>query len=752
MAGLSDFKRKEYRDAKAQMILNWYSQCVSERADWESMQLFNWKLLTGKVPRVNEPWPGASNVHIPFIGKMVDAMLARYVATHFGTDPIANVEPIEPGDIEDSDVQEKFLNWALSNEIYDFFNQCYMWWYMTCVDGTSVMKTTWDRRWRKVRHKYIRSRFAAPGDVIGGEEVNEPTELQDIDFLVDTFVLDPQTPARRKKGNTWLIKQRIDNRFVDTEVEIVYSEDPDEDLVEIYAAHEDLVYNAPRVEWKVLNTLYMPYHFPDIQESPYVLEEVWLSLADLSARRDAGTYKFTREEWQDIVDLDEGGGVVAEDKMREAAIDAEQGVSSPKFAPGYREGKFRVFETYCFDDIHDDFSECHMVYAVVEATSTLCRWQYLEEEFPHGRRPYAVIKYDPVPDRFYGRSLIERQAGIQMEINTVFNLTNDREALVNNPFYFYEPSAGQDPNQYMRVKPGEGIPVADPSKIVFPQWGRNPMAGMEIFQALMFLGEDLEGIGPTQSGQRRPGATPRTARGTGMMIAEGNIRIDSRTKIAQEGFKELLQQIFALYQEFVEDGKYYRVVGEDRPRELAKKDLRGRVDFVISGNTANTNREMRQNRATVILTTLMQNPLYQQDLGAMKGLIKFYLRAYDDGDVNINDLVPQIPVPLRPRTPDEVIGLLMQGFTVEPRQGEDPQTMIAALDKFASKNEFMAIPQSYVPLFANTRNAYQALGQLMAQAQAGAGAAAQQPATTAGEPPSAPMAATAGEGLFPQAR
>jgi hypothetical protein len=84
-------------------------------------------------------------------------------------------------------------------------------------------------------------------------------------------------------------------------------------------------------------------------------------------------------------------------------------------------------------------------------------------------------------------------------------------------------------------------------------------------------------------------------------------------------------------------------------------------------------------------------------------------------------------VQLRARTPDEVIGTLIQGIGIEPRMSEDPASMAAAIDAFAKSPEFEMVPQEYVPLFANAVQAYGFLGQLMEAAQASAATTAQQP-------------------------
>jgi hypothetical protein len=230
------------------------------------------------------------------------------------------------------------------------------------------------------------------------------------------------------------------------------------------------------------------------------------------------------------------------------------------------------------------------------------------------------------------------------------------------------------------------------------------------------VAEELVKHGPMQSGQRAEGKGPSTARGTSALLAEGNIGTNADIKLAQEGgFKEMLYQVFSLLVELGPEERYYRVVGEPKPRKMTRDSMKGRYDFQLSGNTTNTNPEIQQQKATQMYMTMAAEPLYQQDLAARREMVKNFLRKWNDGDLDIDSLTPNVPVMLRPRTPEEVIGLLIQGLRAEPRQGENFEAIIAAVDRFASSPEIEMVPKEYVALFAEAVQAYQTMGQLQEQ-------------------------------------
>jgi hypothetical protein len=716
MPDLKRFNKPSARRDKFQEIAQWYHQSKDDRAEWEDLRAYLWNLYTGKAGRPIKPWPNASDIFVPLAAKLVDGMVPRLVQATLGADPPAHVKPIETGDIEESDLQELFLKWALEAHVPNFFLEINNWYRMGCIDGTSIIKTFWDERIERTRQKYTMSRYGYPGETIAGQliEGDEPVELEDEDFIETLLRIKDKL---KKREGIWHCKIKEGHKWVDTEVEIVYPDDKDDERVSIYVARESQAYSGPIIEVCNLEDIYLPFRAKDIQTADFVIHEIWLTLDQLAQRKKQGIYKFTPAEWKRLVNFKDFGDPLS-DSSRQTEIDIQQGFAAANF---YRRGKFAAWEVYCYDDVNDDYLAENMIYTAIPLIDCLCRYQYLEEEFPHGHRPFASIVYMPVQGRFYGRGIPEIIASLQIEANTIINQINDRENLINNPFFFYEPTAGTDPNVILRVEPGMGVPVGDASKITFPNFGKNPMSGIELLQLITQFAEEVIGLGPNQLGQRRPGSSPRTARGTGMLIAEGNTKVDAHIKLIQEcGLTELFFQIFTLYAELGPDDVFFRVTGEERPRKLSRSALRGRWDFILTGNTANTNREIQQNIATILYQTFGQEPLMMQDLGARQQLVKNVIRNYNDGNYNPEDITPRIPVQLRPRSPDEVIALLAQGVRIEPRFGEDPMGMIKALDGFTKKPEFDMVPMQYVPLFAEAVQAYQTLAlmsqQMMSQA------------------------------------
>jgi hypothetical protein len=269
--------------------------------------------------------------------------------------------------------------------------------------------------------------------------------------------------------------------------------------------------------------------------------------------------------------------------------------------------------------------------------------EYLEEKFPHGRRPFSSWHHIRVSDRWYGISLAELLAPINIEVDSIINAVNEAQELINNPFFFYVPTAlSADIGVLENLKPGQGIPVGDINGIMFPSFQQQPLANLSAMDSLLMFADRLT-VSPQASGSNQARNAPRTARGTLALLSEAGIKMDMLIMSAQRGgWRELIHQIHALYHAFGDEEKWFKVTGEAKPRRLVKDELRGRYEYKFSGNSVNTNREVERSIAQVRYTSLMTNPLYSMDLNALLELTKDFIRHFGEG-VNQDAITPKLP-------------------------------------------------------------------------------------------------------------
>jgi hypothetical protein len=193
---------------------------------------------------------------------------------------------------------------------------------------------------------------------------------------------------------------------------------------------------------------------------------------------------------------------------------------------------------------------------------------------------------------------------------------------------------------------GQGIPVSNPGGIVFPDWGKAPLADMSVLDsALMFA--DRISTSPIMGGSTQARNAPRTARGTLALLSEGNLRVDILVSIIQrEGLPEVMRQIAGLYSAYLPDEKHFYVTGRDkirRPEIMARKMIRGQFEFTFKGNSTNTNPEIQRTLAQIRYQVAMTNPLYANDPIKMRELLRDLLMALSDPTADVERILPNLP-------------------------------------------------------------------------------------------------------------
>ncbi len=691
-------------------------------------------------------YEGASNIHLPVIEEKVEGMVPKLVNAFHAAEPKVHVRRVESEyDEELTAKNETFLNWALETDIPNFYHTFESWARNMLLDGTSVLKVYWEQRWRNtVEVVGTKSEWRAGQYDLTGTPVQEDRPRFVIEALAEEFPglieveaedggADPdRTPLAEAVGSSYQI-EFVENRrpYDDVRIEIVPSQYVDE--VDLYVYRPVLVANRPRVETVEYEDLIVPYATWDIQEAPRVAHRYWLTIDELKE-------KVAEEGWQiseDEFDRLKNATGTADRKERspyDRTLSRQKDVSvgeSPSPDAGtleddeaaYVDGKFMVYEVYATDDVNEDGYPEEVVYQIPAALKKVVRVHYLEELFPHGRRPFPEAHYKRVSDRWYSRSLGEQLAPINLEVDAIINMVNEAQELINNPFFFYVPHANTvDPSVLEGIEPGQGIPVSDPNAVMFPKFAQEPLANLSAIDSMLLFADRLT-ISPQAVGSSQSRNAPRTARGTLALLSESGIQTDVViTGLQQGGWRELVHQLHALYHEYGDDEIWYHVTGAHEPQRITKAELRGRFNYSFHGNSVNTNREVLRSIAQVRYQTLIANPLYSQDMNAMLALTKDFLRHFSEG-TDVDKLLPKLPGQggSHPPMDQQTENMLMaDGQPIEALPLDDHVAHIQEIDKFTQSSAFEQLPESAVMLMAMHKQQHQ---QMMQQqmAQAGGG-------------------------------
>ena len=250
-----------------------------------------------------------------------------------------------------------------------------------------------------------------------------------------------------------------------------------------------------------------------------------------------------------------------------------------------------VFDTF---DIDGDGIEEDVIFWVILELKKVIKVALLGELYPirPPMRPFAEAPLIPIRGRRTGISILEMLEGLHDVSKAIMDQAVDSGTMSNVPFFFYRAVAGVRP-EVITMTPGEGYPVADPSRdINFPQIG-NPNAqnfALNMLTILEQMKERATVIGDIQLGRVPTGKSSalRTASGLALLTGQGESRPERLLRRFFIAFAQLWKLIHALNQAFLPKNKQYRISGygptKDPYQEV--KDplaLKGVFQFRVQG-------------------------------------------------------------------------------------------------------------------------------------------------------------------------
>lgn len=387
--------------------------------------------------------------------------------------------------------------------------------------------------------------------------------------------------------------------------------------------------------------------------------------------------------------------------------------------------RYRIVETYCSYDVHGSGINSEVVAWVHLDSGEVVRATFLRRLNKTGKRPFFRAEFIRRPGAPHPIGLVEILYPIAKEMDAIHNITLDAGMFTSIPFGFIRANSSINP-EVIKYEPGQLIPVDDPTKdVYFPQLGNKATFGLQQEQGLYTMIERLTGISDLSLGAMSgvQGAA-RTATGVRGLIGEANANLDIHLKRLFKAWKQYLKYMLGLLQQRVEPGFVFRITGEDGNDYWriiqSREDLGGDFDFEIDPASADSNPQVRAEKATQVFNLVM-NPLLIQ-MGtvnprnifeAAKNLL--VANGIKDWSRFISEPMAQ-PLMLSPR--EEALRIL-QGIPVPVHPQGDHEGFVAYFEFLMSQPEMLgSFGQQEVVALAKQAQAHTQMAQALAQAQA----------------------------------
>lgn len=678
-----EIKKEEDRKELGLYVTDMWDDDNQDRDTWLE-DLPKWlDAYQGRPVQKNLPWEGASNLFVPVTATAVDAIHPRLLAALFKPTPICSFKGQEASDVELAQKNEKFLDYIVREEcsLFPVADRFVM---NTLIYGIQVVKATWEieTKNQRIKHEFPPDTdpITAIESILEGEKAFADAINRLTDESYEVIMKDRKVELEVERKSYALC--------IYTEREEVVKDQAVVDLINA----EDISFNSD-----------CPY---DLQQADHIIERYWLTLDQLKKKVRQKLFKADDDELEEIEKLATGGMSGGDMTIDNKEFREDVTGAMEIWRQGSPYDKIELLDAYIKWDIDDDgYDEDIIVTVPVEKPDILLRVHRLEDVFAHGMKPFTLFYLNPIGKTVWAQGLPQMVEALQAEINIIHNQRNDAGAINNTPYGWFVPGAGMA-KEPMQIEPGVLMPVADINQVKMHQPSNYSAWQFQEEQLLYTLFERRTKVSDITIGRlgEAQGAA-RTATGVQALNAQQATGFDIVIRRFQEGWKSLLQQILALYQEYMPDDRMVRILGNygDPDYIVSRKDLGYKMDMIFTGNSLNTDREVERNTVTFMAQSAMAPASMQflLQLGVInpQGIAEWYRYLFEVFDVPQIERIITIPKMPKIYDPDELMNRLMTGEKVMPKQGEDHDGVIMLIADFLqSEKAYTSDPEILVLL------------------------------------------------------
>lgn len=671
-------KKKEDRKELGNLVYDMWMEDNRDRSQWLA-ELPKWlDAYQGRPQKKDLPWEDASNLFVPMTATAVDAIHPRLMAALFKPTPVASFRAQEPSDIELAKKNEVFLDYVAREEC-GLFPLADRFLLNTLIYGIQVVKASYEIETKQQRVKH--------------------------EFPIDTDPIQAiEAILEGEKAYADAIK-----RLTDEEYEVVMKGrkvkldvEKSEDYLCIYTEREEIISDQVVVDLINPEDISFDSDCPyNLQKADHIIERYFLTLDQLKRKVKNKLFDASKEELKRIEegqtsDISSDDETISIKEFRENITGARE---TWKESAPYE--KVELLDAYIQYDIDDDgYDEDIIVTIPVEHPDIILRIHRLEEVYAHGKRPFTLFYFNPISKTVWAQGLPQMVEALQTEINIIHNQRNDAGQLNNTPYGWYVPSAGM-PKERIPLVPGFMNPVGDVNQVKLHQPGQFHVWPFQEEQLLYTLFERRTKVSDLTLGRagENQGAS-RTATGVNALNAQQATGFDIVIRRIQEGWKSLLQQILALYREYMPDDKFVRITGKygDPDYIINRSDLTSKMDMVFTGNSLNTDREIERNTTTFLAQSVMSPASLgfglQLQIFDPASVAEWYRHLFEVFDVPNIERIIKIPKMPKTYSPEEIMNRLMAGEKIRPKQGEEHDEVIQIIQGYLQSPKAMTLDAS----------------------------------------------------------
>lgn len=713
-----------------------------DRSLWLDARLERYAKFRGLLETKLFPYEGAANVHMPIMMSAFlrqDAGLSNAVLT---TRPLISAKATQARNADRAERVTEIVDAQMFLELPDAKRRAGDFITNFLLDGNAVAYCPWvtDRR------TITETRFAPPAP---------PGVAEDAYLLTILLALFPTAravSAVSASGLDFRVRyQDDDSRLEEATVRVYHDGEEAAPAFELVITRRADVFNGPVYHvLDIEDVLVRPRSAnlqPPSEANPHGAPEVFLrvryTVDILRHLQRAGVLNWLDREGLDkIVATARGGSgpsAGSAEELKQQKDDAEgTQTGSPDVLDDAEIGHLPVECLLCFDrwDLDGRGEQEDVFFVVAREARVLLEARRLTDRWPAARpyRPLAEAVFVPVPNRWYGISLLELSEHLYDLITGVLNLSIDAGKFANIPPFFYSSSAAFRPGT-IRYAPGEGYPVPGVARdaVYFPSIAtRDQSWALNLVSMAMQFYERQVGVTAAQHGQVPPGRASalRTFATTQALLLQGDVRADQVLLRLLNGFAQIAAHFHRMNRHLLPRRKEYRIWGYEPGhrqayRTVGRDEIDAEMDFEFQAAFLNSNPAVLTQSIQTLLTVLVSPLMFQLgivDPQKVYHLVKDFTKALRQDPARY--LNPPSGTDRPAILAEEALSAILAGEVPVGVPLEGPEEHLRKLAEFQTSDQFGLLNQAQVGIY---RAWLQQIGQAVrAERQARAAAEFQQ--------------------------
>lgn len=617
-------KETKERDLVA-LIKRRATDSMAVTGTWET-NLEKWHRMRMRIKKKKSfPFTGCANLRMPTIETKIRKLKASLINTIFGIRPVVQAIPSPSGTWETALKIEKFLD-HLIMDVIKLKPKAIISIDQALEKGFYLMKPHW-----KI-------------DIISRIE---ELSLYDIPVEEGAWLFQsgrkPEEVAQalRKKidvdDSDWVAKDN-EQALQNAASKILAGKE------EVKITLQDVICNYPEVALCDPERVYTPTNTGfDPQGARWLMHEFKMPIE--TVRLNGRVKGWDIGEIADIENTAQTGTVTpaadkAEQKNIDIEKDAREGINQMN-----KTGKLIIWEYYGYYDINGDGENEKCVITIAPDFNKVLRKTTLP--FDSGKYPFVKLFYELTDDRWFShRGIPELIEDIVKEIDIQHMQKIDQQTMRNAPMFVHR--AGQINKNTMQFIFGQSIPVKGMNPlndVIAPLNNQNSNVEFSYEREQMMLEtkvEELIGQVDFTLQSMINKRQPRTLGEVQMQQQNMNMVFSLDAQMHQMAFEDLFNWIWELWNQYGDESYEFAYFGKEgwERIKLTREEIQGKYKITVRGNDQNTNPQVRQQKAQMILMG-MQNPIAIQS-GVIQPIhiANAYKRFYQELDIpNYEELV-----------------------------------------------------------------------------------------------------------------